>query len=116
MWPVLKLRRSVFFSARRGKDALSRVGALIALACFAVTAFAEPVVLTAADGVSVYGMVWRAPKPHSPFIIAFHQAGSNHACALLTPARGPRERGVGVGRGAVLGPRRRAASWGTLSP
>jgi len=45
-------------------------------------ALAEPVTLKAADGVQVFGEVWRAPdrpdgaKP--PVIVAFHQAGSNH--------------------------------------
>jgi dienelactone hydrolase len=49
---------------------------------FATGARAEPVTLKPADGVAVFGEVWRAPdrpggaKP--PVIIAFHQAGSNH--------------------------------------
>ncbi|GGF03159.1 hypothetical protein GCM10011611_05880 [Aliidongia dinghuensis] len=47
------------------------------------SARAEAIKLKAADGVAVYAEVWHAPdrpdgkKP--PVIIAFHQAGSNHA-------------------------------------
>lgn len=44
-----------------------------------VGAAAEPVVLTAADGVKVYGEVWRAAGPKPPVILAFHQAASNHS-------------------------------------
>jgi len=44
---------------------------------------AEPITLKAADGVAVFGEVWAAPdRPNGrkpPVIIAFHQAGSNHA-------------------------------------
>ena len=53
------------------------------LATGAVPARAEAIKLQAADGVAVYAEVWRAPdrpggaKP--PVIIAFHQAGANHA-------------------------------------
>lgn len=46
-------------------------------------AHAEPITLRAADGVAVFGEVWAAPdRPNGkkpPVIIAFHQAGSNHA-------------------------------------
>jgi len=45
-------------------------------------AYAEPATLTAADGVKVFGEVWRAPDrgdgTRPPVIVAFHQAGSNH--------------------------------------
>jgi dienelactone hydrolase len=48
-----------------------------------IAARAEPVTLTAADGVQVFGEVWRAPDRAGghklPVVIAFHQAGSNHA-------------------------------------
>ena len=55
----------------------------VGLACAAA---AEPVVLTAADGVRVYGEVWRAQSPHPPIILAFHQAESSHAeYATLAP-------------------------------
>lgn len=53
------------------------------LATGALPARAEPIKLKAADGIPIYAEVWRAPdrpdgsKP--PVIIAFHQAGSNHA-------------------------------------
>ena len=40
---------------------------------------AEPVTLTAADGVKVYGEVWRAAGAKPPLIVAFHQAGSSSA-------------------------------------
>ena len=57
------------------------------LLCFALLlptlARAEPITLKATDGVAVFGEVWAAPDhPHGekpPVIIAFHQAGSNHA-------------------------------------
>lgn len=40
---------------------------------------AESLVLTAADGVRVYGELWRAAGAHAPVILAFHQAGSSSA-------------------------------------
>lgn len=43
------------------------------------SAFAEPVTLTAADGVKVYGQYWPAPGGKAPLILAFHQADSSHA-------------------------------------
>ncbi len=44
-------------------------------------AWAERVVLTAADGVKVHGEFWPAAdaKLSTPLILAFHQAGSSHA-------------------------------------
>ena len=45
----------------------------------AQSAFAEPVTLTAADGVKVYGQYWPASGGKAPLILAFHQAGSSHA-------------------------------------
>lgn len=39
----------------------------------------EPITLTAADGVKVYGEVWRAQGARPPVILAFHQALSNKA-------------------------------------
>jgi len=44
-------------------------------ACDAVIG-AEPIVLTASDGVKVYGSVYRAAKPKA-VILLFHQAGSS---------------------------------------
>ncbi len=38
---------------------------------------AEPVTLTAADGVKVFGTLWRVNRPNAPVILAFHQAGSS---------------------------------------
>jgi len=40
---------------------------------------AETVQLTAADGVKVFGEVWRAAGAKPPIIVAFHQAGSSSA-------------------------------------
>ena len=39
----------------------------------------EPVTLRAADGVTVYGQVWRAAGAKPPLIVAFHQAESSSA-------------------------------------
>ena len=54
-----------------------------ALACFAsllaAHAGAESLTLSAADGVKVYGEVWRAAGARPPLIVAFHQAGSSSA-------------------------------------
>ena len=51
---------------------------VISLLLFASAAVAEPVTLTAADGVKVYGEYWPASAAHAPLILAFHQAGSSH--------------------------------------
>jgi dienelactone hydrolase len=40
---------------------------------------AEPVQLTAADGVKVFGEVWRAPGDRPPIVVAFHQAEASSA-------------------------------------
>ena len=45
------------------------------------SATAQPVTLTATDGVKVYGQYWPASsgdKSKPPLILAFHQAGSSH--------------------------------------
>ena len=52
---------------------------LAAGAFIASVASAEPVQLSAADGVKVHGELWRAPAPRPPVIVAFHQAGSSSA-------------------------------------
>ena len=59
---------------------MRRFIALLAVGMFAVSvACAEPVQLSAADGVKVYGELWRAPGARPPVIVAFHQAGSSNA-------------------------------------
>ena len=52
----------------------------LALLAFVIAAcvHAEPVLLTAADGVKVHGEVWRAGA-RAPIVVAFHQAGSSVA-------------------------------------
>jgi dienelactone hydrolase len=40
---------------------------------------AEPVRLVAADGVTVFAELWRAPAANAPIIVAFHQADSSSA-------------------------------------
>ena len=40
---------------------------------------AEPVTLTAADGVKVFGEFWPAADKRAPLILAFHQAGASRA-------------------------------------
>ena len=40
---------------------------------------AEPIVLTAADGVKVQAEFWPVANDKAQIILAFHQAGSNHA-------------------------------------
>ena len=50
---------------------------LLVLVC--VGAPAEPVSITAADGVKVFGEFWPAAAQGAPLILAFHQAGSSHA-------------------------------------
>lgn len=56
-----------------------RLFSVLALVGFAIPAVAQPIVLTAADGAKVFAEVWRAGGAHPPIILAFHQAGSNHA-------------------------------------
>ena len=46
---------------------------------FARVAGAEPVTLTADDGVKVHGEFWPAANAKAPLILAFHQAGSSRA-------------------------------------
>jgi dienelactone hydrolase len=62
---------------------LALLSLLLAFLTFGSPASAEPIKLQAADGVTIYAEVWRAPdKPNGmkpPVILAFHQAGSNHA-------------------------------------
>lgn len=58
---------------------MQRLLLLALLALSALSVAAEPVVLTAFDGVKVYGEAWRAAGPRAPVILAFHQAESNHA-------------------------------------
>lgn len=47
------------------------------LAGSASTGAAEPVTLVAADGVKVFGTLWRAAGEKPPLVLAFHQAGSS---------------------------------------
>lgn len=56
-----------------------RFASLLIAALFANGVVAEPVTLTAADGVKVFGEVWRSDASNAPVILAFHQAGSSHA-------------------------------------
>jgi dienelactone hydrolase len=49
------------------------------LALAALAAHAEPVTLSAADGTTVYGELWRAAGTKPPLIVAFHQAESSSA-------------------------------------
>jgi dienelactone hydrolase len=51
----------------------------VALLFVTAAARAEPVTLTAADGVKVYGDHWPAAARGAPLILAFHQAGSSRA-------------------------------------
>ena len=56
-----------------------RLALMFTALCFALSgAAAEPVVLTAADGVKVYGQYWPAANSKAPLILAFHQAESSH--------------------------------------
>ncbi|MGH8617549.1 MAG: alpha/beta hydrolase [Burkholderiales bacterium] len=52
---------------------------LLPLLLLARIAVAEPVTLTAADGVKVFGEFWPAANPKAPLILAFHQAGASRA-------------------------------------
>jgi dienelactone hydrolase len=56
-----------------------QLASLLIVALFAHGVAAEPVTLTAADGVKVFGEVWRTDASNAPVILAFHQAGSSHA-------------------------------------
>ena len=47
---------------------------LFAGALLPCAAVAEPVTLEAADGVKIYGEVWRAAGERPAVILAFHQA------------------------------------------
>lgn len=59
----------------------------LALSGFAQAVFAEPITLTAGDGVKVFGEIWRASGAHAPIILAFHQARSSHAEYLALAPR-----------------------------
>ena len=50
-----------------------------ALLLTVIRAGAEPIELTAADGVRVHAELWPAPGPKPPLVVAFHQAGSSSA-------------------------------------
>lgn len=52
---------------------------LLAFLLSVTTAWADPVTLTAADGVKVHGEFWPAAEARAPLILAFHQAGSSLA-------------------------------------
>lgn len=68
------------FNNRGTKVSMTRLILLfVSLVLFAHGAGAEPVTLTAADGVKVYGEFWPAVERSAPLILAFHQAGSSHA-------------------------------------
>ena len=59
---------------------MTRFISLAFAALFALpAASAESVQLMAADGVKVYGEVWRAASAKPPIIVAFHQAGSSRS-------------------------------------
>ena len=56
-----------------------RFAPTLLLAVCALVAHAEPVTLSAADGTTVYGEVWRAAGARPPLVVAFHQAESSSA-------------------------------------
>jgi alpha-beta hydrolase superfamily lysophospholipase len=56
-----------------------RLALLLVFGLFAGVAGAEPVTLTAADGVKVYGEFWPAANAKAPLVLAFHQAGASRA-------------------------------------
>lgn len=58
---------------------IRRICLLLSLLLPASLAWPEPVTLTAADGVKIFGEFWPAAAPQAPLILAFHQAGSSHA-------------------------------------
>ncbi len=58
---------------------MRRIFLVLLLAVCASAGAAEPVTLVAADGVKVYGTVWRADRAKAPIVLAFHQAGSSAA-------------------------------------
>jgi dienelactone hydrolase len=69
-------------SLRRSLAAMHRfplVAVAIVLGLAVAAAHAEPVQLQAADGVAVFGEVWRAAGAKPPVIVAFHQAESSSA-------------------------------------
>lgn len=51
----------------------------LAMLLASTVATAEPIELKAADGVAVHGEYWPAADAHAPIVVAFHQAGANHA-------------------------------------
>ena len=53
--------------------------AAFAFFCALPAALAESVQLIAADGVKVFGQMWRATGPKPPIVVAFHQAESSSA-------------------------------------
>ncbi|MFM9924804.1 alpha/beta fold hydrolase [Variovorax sp. H27-G14] len=52
---------------------------VFALFMAAGAAHAQPITLSAADGVKVYAHYWPAQARDAPLILAFHQAGASHA-------------------------------------
>jgi dienelactone hydrolase len=60
-------------------ELMIRLAFLLVAALFAHGAVAEPVTLIAADGVKVFGELWRARASPAPVVLAFHQASSSHA-------------------------------------
>lgn len=62
--------------SRRAGDASFLI--LTVILCLPLHA-SEPVILTAPDGVKVYGDFYSAGSKSRPFILLFHQAGSNRA-------------------------------------
>ncbi len=56
---------------------MRRIVFALLLAVCAAAGAAEPVTLVAADGVKVFGTLWRAAGPKPPLVLAFHQAGSS---------------------------------------
>ncbi len=56
-----------------------RILTLLACVLIGPMAAADPITLTAADGVKVSGGLWLADGPRPPVILAFHQADSNKA-------------------------------------
>ncbi len=60
---------------------MNRMAFLLLSLCMLLAgpAHAQPITLTAADGVKVYGQYWPAAGNKAPLIVAFHQAGSSYA-------------------------------------
>lgn len=93
------------------------LGVLIGLAVTATSQAAETVKLTAADGVRIFGTLWRAGGPKAPVILAFHQAGASAAeYAPIAPrlvAAGYTVLAIDQRSGdAMFGPNRTAAALG----